>query len=100
MLRTILQFQFAAALCSVSGHTGPLHRCCTVLVCTALYSTALYRTVLHCTALYCTVLCRCEISGSREAGAKLASMLRLGSSKPWPDALQVIPRISVLKLVN
>jgi len=25
--RTILQFQFAAKLCDISGHTGPLHRC-------------------------------------------------------------------------
>ena len=24
--RTILQFQFAAKLCDISGHTGPLHR--------------------------------------------------------------------------
>ena len=31
MSRTILQFQFADALCSVSGHTGPLHRYCAVL---------------------------------------------------------------------
>ena len=36
------------------------------------------------------MLYRCDISGSRAAGAKLASMLRLGSSKPWPDALQVL----------
>merc|ERR1712127_223700 len=26
-MRTILQFQFAASLCDLSGHTGPLHRC-------------------------------------------------------------------------
>ena len=26
-VRTILQFQFAEALCDISGHTGPLHRC-------------------------------------------------------------------------
>ena len=25
--RTILQFQFAEALCEISGHEGPLHRC-------------------------------------------------------------------------
>ena len=25
--RTILQFQFAEALCKISGHEGPLHRC-------------------------------------------------------------------------
>ena len=44
MSRTILQFQFADALCSVSGHTGPLHRYCAVLYCTEL----------NCTVLYCT----------------------------------------------
>lgn len=26
-VRTILQFQFAEALCNISGHQGPLHRC-------------------------------------------------------------------------
>ena len=26
-VRTILQFQFAEALCQISGHQGPLHRC-------------------------------------------------------------------------
>ena len=26
-VRTILQFQFAEALCDISGHDGPLHRC-------------------------------------------------------------------------
>ena len=55
--RTILQFQFAAKLCEISGHTGPLHRC--------------------------------DFSGSKEAGEKLAQLLRLGSSKPWQDALEV-----------
>jgi peptidyl-dipeptidase A len=32
-------------------------------------------------------LYKCSIYGSREAGKKLISMLRLGSSKPWPEAL-------------
>ena len=96
MSRTILQFQFADALCSVSGHTGPLHRYCTVLNYTVLYCT----TVQCCTVLYCTVLHRCDISGSREAGDKLASMLRLGSSKPWPDALQVIFRTLGLNILR
>ena len=31
---------------------------------------------------------KCDISGSKEAGKLLADMLKLGSSKPWPDALQ------------
>lgn len=25
--RTVMQFQFAEALCNVSGHVGPLHKC-------------------------------------------------------------------------
>ncbi|XP_072179538.1 angiotensin-converting enzyme-like [Diadema setosum] len=32
----------------------------------------------------------CDFYRSREAGEKLASMLRLGKSKPWPDAMEVI----------
>ena len=32
---------------------------------------------------------RCDFSGSKEAGEKLAQLLRLGSSKPWQDALEV-----------
>ena len=31
---------------------------------------------------------RCDISGSKEAGKALAEMLKLGSSLPWPDALE------------
>jgi len=31
---------------------------------------------------------RCDFSGSKEAGSALAKMLRLGSSKPWQDALE------------
>lgn len=54
--RTVLQFQFAEALCRISGHEGPLHRC--------------------------------DFSGSKEAGAALAEMLKLGSSRPWPEALE------------
>jgi peptidyl-dipeptidase A len=34
-----------------------------------------------------TPLNRCSIYGSKEAGAKLDSMLKLGVSKPWQDAL-------------
>ncbi len=30
----------------------------------------------------------CSVYGSKEAGAKLAAMLEMGSSKPWPDALE------------
>ena len=35
-----------------------------------------------------TPLLRCDISGSEEAGSSLAKMLKLGSSLPWPDALE------------
>jgi peptidyl-dipeptidase A len=30
---------------------------------------------------------RCSIYGNKEVGAKLAAMLRMGDSKPWPEAL-------------
>ena len=33
---------------------------------------------------------RCSIVGSREAGARLNTMLEMGASRPWPDALEVI----------
>ncbi len=33
---------------------------------------------------------RCSIYNSKEAGAKLNAMLEMGTSKPWPDALQAI----------
>ena len=26
-MRTVMQYQFAEALCTASGHRGPLHRC-------------------------------------------------------------------------
>jgi peptidyl-dipeptidase A len=32
----------------------------------------------------------CSIYGSKEAGKKLAAMLALGASKPWPDAFEVL----------
>ncbi len=31
---------------------------------------------------------RCTIYGNREAGAKLANLLEMGVSRPWPDALE------------
>ena len=34
-----------------------------------------------------TPLHRCSIYGSKEAGAKLDAMLKLGISQPWQDAL-------------
>jgi peptidyl-dipeptidase A len=35
-------------------------------------------------------LYRCSYYGSKEAGARLAAMLRLGASRPWPDALETL----------
>ena len=32
----------------------------------------------------------CSMYGSKEAGRKLAAMLALGASKPWPEALEVL----------
>ena len=33
---------------------------------------------------------RCSIFGSLEAGARLNTMLEMGASRPWPDALEVV----------
>jgi peptidyl-dipeptidase A len=33
---------------------------------------------------------RCSIYDSKEAGARLAKMLEMGQSRPWPDALEAI----------
>ena len=33
---------------------------------------------------------RCSIFGSREAGERLNTMLEMGASQPWPDALEVV----------
>ncbi len=32
----------------------------------------------------------CSIYGNKEAGAKLARMLEMGQSRPWPDALEAV----------
>ena len=58
-LAHILQFQFHRALSQAAGCSGT------------------GETPLH----------RCSIYGSKEAGAKLDAMLKLGVSKPWQDAL-------------
>ena len=39
---------------------------------------------------YTGPLYRCSIYGNKQAGAKLANMLELGASRPWPDALRVL----------
>ena len=41
------------------------------------------------TAGYQGPLNRCSIYGNKEAGAKLAKMLEMGQSRPWPEALEV-----------
>ena len=35
-------------------------------------------------------LARCSIYGNAAAGARLAKMLEMGASKPWPDALEAL----------
>jgi peptidyl-dipeptidase A len=39
---------------------------------------------------YTGPLHRCSIYGSKAAGAKLARMLAMGASRPWPDALEAL----------
>ena len=39
---------------------------------------------------YTGPLHRCSIYGNKAAGAKLAKMLAMGQSRPWPEALEVI----------
>ena len=39
---------------------------------------------------YTGPLHRCSIYGNKAAGAKLAKMLAMGASRPWPDALEVL----------
>ena len=66
-VRTILQFQFAEALCDISGHDGPLHRC--------------------------------DFSGNKEVGEALSKMLKLGKSRPWQDALEVLTGMKCYKYI-
>ena len=42
------------------------------------------------TAGYSGPLNRCSIYNNKEAGAKLAEMLEMGKSRPWPDALEAL----------
>jgi peptidyl-dipeptidase A len=42
------------------------------------------------TAGCATPLHRCSIYGSREAGARLDALLKMGQSKSWPDALEAL----------
>ena len=47
---------------------------------------ALCRKVLH----FNGPLHECSIYGNKEAGARIRSMMELGMSRPWPEALQVL----------
>ncbi|XP_015515543.1 angiotensin-converting enzyme [Neodiprion lecontei] len=62
---TVIQFQFHKSLCQVAGQYDPAD---------------IAHKPLH----------QCDIYQSKEAGNLLGSMLKLGSSKPWPDAMEVI----------
>ena len=33
---------------------------------------------------------RCSIYGNKEAGARIDAMMKLGASRPWPDALEAL----------
>jgi peptidyl-dipeptidase A len=48
-----------------------------------------YRSLCH-AAGYTGPLYRCSYYGSKDAGRRLAAMLQLGASRPWPDALQAL----------
>ncbi len=48
-----------------------------------------YRALCH-EAGYEGPLYRCSYYQSKDAGRRFAAMLRLGQSKPWPDALEVL----------
>jgi peptidyl-dipeptidase A len=39
---------------------------------------------------YAGPLHRCSIYGNKAAGAKLAKMLEMGQSRPWPEALEAL----------
>jgi len=58
----VIQFQFYRSLCIEAGQYDPEDP----------------SSVLH----------NCDFYRSKEAGAKLASMLSMGSSKPWPEAME------------
>ena len=39
---------------------------------------------------YTGPLHRCSIYGNKEAGARLNTMLEMGESRPWPEALEAL----------
>ncbi|XP_041468678.1 angiotensin-converting enzyme-like [Lytechinus variegatus] len=72
----VLQFQFHEALCKAAGQYGNVG------------DEPLYK---------------CDIYQSQEAGQLLADMLKMGSSRPWPEALKAIigsEEISAQSLIN
>ena len=79
----IYEFQFYKVLCEVSGQyvpgdpNKPLHRC-------NFYG------ILPQTSHHLQNIKHSTIPGSKEAGQKLLSMLRLGSSKPWKEVIEVM----------
>jgi peptidyl-dipeptidase A len=48
-----------------------------------------YRSLCH-AASVTGPLYRCSYYGSKQAGERLAAMLQLGASRPWPDALEAL----------
>jgi len=54
-----------------------------------IYQFQFYRAMCR-AAGYTGPLNRCSFYGSRAAGDKLEAMLKLGQSKPWPEALKVM----------
>ena len=63
-MSTVVQFQFHRALCLEAEQYDPADP----------------SKPLH----------NCDIYRSQRAGAKLAEMLSLGASKPWPEAMEAI----------
>lgn len=61
----VLLFQFYEAMCIASGQFKPKDP----------LSRPLYQ---------------CDFSGSKEAGTKLANMLKMGKSQPWPEPLEAM----------
>jgi len=54
-----------------------------------IYQFQFYRAMCR-AAGYTGPLNRCSVYGSKAAGDKLEAMLKLGQSKPWPEALKVM----------
>ena len=55
----------------------------------AIYQFQFHRALCK-AAGYTGPLSKCSIYGSKEAGAKLQAMLKMGASQPWPEAMRAI----------